>query len=46
MCIKAMRLDSTNLKDRMIQLVKSTSPEITKKELDKFNNEIKELEGI
>lgn len=46
MCIKAMRLDSTNLKDRMIQLIKSTSPEITKKELDKFNNEIKELEGI
>ena len=33
MCIKAMRLDSTNLKDRMIQLVKSTSPEITKKNL-------------
>lgn len=46
MCIKAMCQDSTNLKDRMIQLVKSTSPEITKKELDKFNNEIKELGKI
>ena len=46
MCVKTMRNGNTNLKDNMIQLVQSTPPEISKKELDKFNNEIKELVGI
>ena len=41
-----MRNGNTNLKDNMIQSVQSTPPEISKKELDKFNNEIKKLEEI
>ena len=45
MCARAIRKDSANLKDAMIQLVQTTPPEISKKELDEFNKEIIEIKG-
>lgn len=46
LCARAARGGDVNLKDNMIQLVKAMPPEISKKELDKFNREIKEIQEI
>ena len=46
LCTRAARGGDVNLKDNMIQLVKAMPPEISKKELDKFNREIKEIQEI
>jgi len=46
LCAKAIRKGSTNIKDNIIQLVQATPPEISKKELDKFNREITEIKVI
>ena len=49
LCIKGLRNTNankdTNLKDNMLNLIRLTPPEISKNDLEKFNNEIKQMQG-